>query len=104
MKLNQDTINEAQALGFKISDKLEYRTDTDTGLENGERVIFWNVIFPPDYPNQHSNAIHDTNGLKALIRQYKNRFEDARKDKEYSQRSIEAVKRLGDMLKGGKGE
>ncbi len=99
--LKQDTIDKARALGFTVSDRLEYRLETDTGLANGELVYFWNVIFPPDYPNRQKQNVWETWGLEALIRQYKNRFEDAKRDAEFSRHTIEGIGKLNDML-GGK--
>jgi len=93
----QSTIDKATALGFKISDRLEYRLDTDTGLDNGKLVYFRRVVFPPGHPFQKPQAVYDDAGLLSLIRCYNNRFEDAKKDAEFSKHSIEAISKLKDI-------
>jgi len=109
--MKQSTIKQAQELGFKVSDRLEqYVSDytlklNEDTFEETERwstkkVYFWNIIFPPDYPNQEPHAIYGDDGLVALIRQYNNRFEDAKHDAEYSQKTIEAMNKFRDMLQG----
>ncbi len=102
--IKQGTIDKAKTLGFQISDKLEYRLDTDRDIKDGERVEFYNVIFPPDYPTKNPRAVHDDDGLMALIKQYENRFEDAKRDAEFSKHTIESIDKLRDMFNKGSGK
>ena len=112
--MKQTTIKQAKASGFNVTDRLEeYVSDYSLKLnqdtfEEKERwttkkQYFWNVTFPPDYPNQYPHAVYDDDGLLALIKQYENRFEDARSDAEHSQCNIRAMSKLkeifGDMSK-----
>ena len=100
--MRQSTIKQAQQLGFKVTDRLEqYVSDytlklNENTFEETERwstkkQYFWNVIFPPDYPNQKPHAVYDDADLLSLIKQYNNRLEDAKADVEYSRQTVEAM-------------
>ena len=107
--MKQSTINKAKALGFTITERLEQhvsdytlKTNEDTFEEverwSTKKVYFWNVIFPNDYPNQKPHAVYDDAGLLALIQQYNNRFEDAKRDAEYRQSVVDTMSKFKDML------
>ena len=107
--MKQSTINKAKALGFTVTERLEQhvsdytlKTNEDTFEEverwSTKKVYFWNVIFPNDYPNQKPHAVYDDAGLLALIQQYNNRFEDAKRDAEYSQSVVDTMSKFKDML------
>jgi hypothetical protein len=100
--MKQATIKQATQLGFKVTDRLEqYVSDYDLKLNENtfeeterwstKKQYFWNVTFPPDYPNQHTRNIYDDAGLLALIKEYNNRHENAKRDAETSQRNIDAM-------------
>ena len=100
MKLT--TIKQARQLGFKVTERLEQyvsdytlKLNEDTFEETEQwstkKCYFWNVIFPSDYPNQKPHPVYDDNGLLALIRQYNNRFEDAKADADFSQNTLKAM-------------
>ena len=101
--MKQSTIKHAKDLGFKVTDRLEHwvsdytlKLNQDTFEEterwSTKKQYFWNVTFPSDYPNQHPHAVYDDAGLLALVKRYNNRFEDARADEEYSQKTITVMK------------
>jgi hypothetical protein len=105
MIMKQSTINQAKQLGFKVTDRLEQyvsdynlKTNEDT-FEETERWTtkkhyLWNVIFPPDYPNQSPHAVYDDADLLSLINQYNKRFDNAKHDAEITQSTIKAMEQF----------